>query len=71
ISKRGNRYIRRLLNLGAMGVISARKRADPGADWLGRLLAKKPVKVVAIARANRLARAIWGMPRPGEAGRAS
>jgi len=71
ISKMGNRYIRRLLNLGAMGVISARKRADPGADWLGRMLARKPVKVVAIARANRMARAIWAMPRTGEAWRAT
>jgi transposase len=35
ISKMGNRYIRRLLYLGAMGVISARKRSDPGEDWLG------------------------------------
>lgn len=29
ISKMGNRYIRRLLYLGAMGVISTRKRTDP------------------------------------------
>ena len=33
ISKMGNRYIRRLLYLGAMGVISARKRAGWGACW--------------------------------------
>lgn len=43
ISKMGNRYVRRLLYLGAMGVISARKRSDPGDDWLGRLLGKKPL----------------------------
>ncbi len=56
ISKMGNRYVRRLLYLGAMGVISTRKRTDPGDDWLGRMLAKKPLKVVAIALANRMAR---------------
>lgn len=71
ISKMGNRYIRRLLYLGAMGVISARKRADPGQDWLGRMLAKKPLKLVAIALANRMARAVWAMLRTGEAWRAA
>ena len=63
----GNRYIRRLLYLGAMGVISTRKRSDPGDDRLGRLIRIKPLKVVAIAPANRMARAIWAMLRSGEA----
>jgi transposase len=67
ISKMGNRYIRRLLYLGAMGVISARKRSNRGDDWLGRLIARKPVKVAAIALANRMARAVRAMPRTGEA----
>ena len=69
ISKMGNRYIRRLFYLGAMGVISIRKRTDLGEDWLGRMLAKKPIKVVAIALANRMARQIWAMLRTGEAWR--
>lgn len=67
ISKMGNRYIRRLLYLGAMGVISTRKRAEPGEDWLAEMLRKKPLKVVAIALANRMARQIWAMLRTGEA----
>lgn len=71
ISKMGNRYIRRLLYLGAMGVISARKRSDPSEDWLGRMLGKKPLKLVAIALANRMARQIWAMLRTGEAWRAA
>jgi transposase len=71
ISKMGNRYIRRLLYLGAMGVISARKRSEPGSDWLGRLIATKPLKVVAVALANRMARAAWAMLRTGEAWRAA
>ncbi len=62
----GNRYIRRLLCPGAMGVISARKRFDPGKDWLGSMLERKPVKVVAIALVNRMARAVWAMLRTGE-----
>ena len=71
ISKMGNRYIRRLLYLGAMGVISARKRSDPGDDRPGRMLGKKPLKVVAIALANRMARAVRAMLRSGEAWRAA
>ena len=71
ISKMGNRYIRRRLYLGAMGVIYTRKRADPGEDWLGRMLGKKPLKVVAIALANRMARPIWAMLRTGEVWRAA
>lgn len=71
ISKMGNRYIRRLLYLGAMGVISTRKRTEPGDDWLGSLIRTKPLKVVAIALANRMARAVWAMLRSGEAWRAA
>lgn len=67
----GNRYIRRLLYLGAMGVISARKPSNPGEDWLGQMLGKKPLKVVAIALANRMARAVWAMLRTGQAWRAA
>lgn len=66
ISKMGNRYLRRLLYLGAMGVISARRKAAEQRDWLGRMLATKPAKVVAIALANRMARAVWAMLRSGE-----
>lgn len=69
ISKMGNRYIRRLLYLGAMGVISTRKGSVHGTDWLGRLIATKPLKVAAIALANRMARAIWAMLKTGEAWR--
>lgn len=54
IYKMGNRYIRRLLYLGAVGEISAQKRYEPGEDWLG----KRPLKVVTIALTNRMARAV-------------
>ena len=71
ISKMGNRYIRRLLYLGAMGMISTRKRSDPSDDWLGDLIRTKPLKVVAFALTNRMARQIWAMLRTGEAWRAA
>jgi hypothetical protein len=34
ISKMGNRYIRRLLYLGALATITARRRRPAGDDWL-------------------------------------
>jgi transposase len=65
ISKMGNRYIRRLVYLGAMSVISGRKKSEPGTDWLGEMIARKPLKVAAIALANRMVRAVWAMLRTG------
>lgn len=66
ISKMGNRYLRRLHYLGAMGVISARRKAAEQRDWLGQIMTTKPAKVAAIALANRMARAVWAMLRTGE-----
>lgn len=66
ISKAGNRYLRRLLYLGAMSRISARRGKEPGSDWLGRMLERKPIKLVAVALANRMARVVWALIRSGE-----
>ena len=66
ISKMGNRHIRRLLYLGAMAQISARRKRDPGEDRLWGMLQRKPVKLVAIALANRMARTIWALLKTGE-----
>ena len=43
ISKMGNRYLRRLLCLGAIAQVSARRRGDCGEDWLWKIIqSKKP-----------------------------
>ena len=48
ITKQGNRYIRRLLVLGAISVLrAAPKRKGALCDWLAALRARKPAKVVA------------------------
>ncbi|XWN31063.1 MAG: IS110 family transposase [Devosia sp.] len=66
IWKMGNRYIRRLLYLGAMSQIMVRRRLrHPGADWLAHKLATKETRVVAIALANRMARTIYALLRDG------
>ncbi|WP_146205027.1 hypothetical protein [Meridianimarinicoccus roseus] len=35
--------------------------ADQVPDWLDRMLARKPVKVVAVALAARMARTVWAL----------
>ena len=64
-SKMGNRYIRRLLYLGAMSQIMVRRRCGPRQDWLSDLLARKKTKVAAIALAHRMARTIFAVLRDG------
>jgi transposase len=63
----GNRYIRRLLYLGAMAQIMLRRRLkrEPGSDWLSGMLMRKKTKVVAIALAHRMARMIFAVLRDG------
>src|SRR6056297_708556 len=66
-SKMGQRDIRRLLVIGATAVIrwDSRRRAPKG-SWLARMLERKPIPVVAVALANKMARGIWAMLTRGE-----
>lgn len=67
ISKAGQADIRRLLITGAMSRLNwlGRKRIQPG-SWLAKMLDRKPRLLVAIALANKMARAIWAMLTKGE-----
>jgi transposase len=67
ISKMGNRYIRRLLYLGAMAqiMLTCRLKREPGSDWLSSMLIRKKTKVAAIALAHRMARTIFAVLRDG------
>lgn len=56
ISRMGNRSLRRLLYLGAIAQVSARRRGDSGEDWLWKIIQCKKPKQAAIALANRMAR---------------
>ena len=66
ITKMGNRYLRRLLYLGALAQITARSHKPAGEDWLWNMLQRKPVKLVAIALAARMARTVWALLKTGE-----
>lgn len=67
ISKAGDRSLRRLLVLGASsGVRHARAKPDKASPWITGLLARRPVKVVVVARAAKTARIIWAVLTSGE-----
>jgi transposase len=62
ITKRGDRYLRRLLVLGARAVIISFKHGKTSVSpSIARLAAQKPLLVAAVALANKLARIAWAL----------
>jgi transposase len=61
ISKQGDRYLRRLLVVGATAVIRHARAHPAKHPWLMQLLARRPAKVVAVALANKMARIAWAV----------
>jgi transposase len=61
ISKQGDRYLRRILVVGAHSVLRRAKQNPEKYPWLAQLLARRPFKVVAIALANKMARIAWAL----------
>ncbi|MBC6445555.1 MAG: IS110 family transposase [Alphaproteobacteria bacterium GM202ARS2] len=72
ISKAGNRYLRKLLFIGALAVIKRVKKVGSSKHpWLASLLERRSVKVAAIALANKVVRIAWAMMTRSETYRAS
>jgi len=65
ISKQGDRYLRRLLVIGAMSVLRHARTHPAKHPWLMQLLARRPAKVVAVALANKMARIAWAVLTKG------
>ena len=61
ISKQGDRYLRRILVVGAHSVLRRAKHSPEKYPWLTQLLARRPFKVVAVALANKMARIAWAL----------
>jgi transposase len=61
ISKQGDRYLRRILVVGAFAVIKQARAHPEKYPWLTQLLARKPAKVAAVALANKIARIAWAV----------
>ena len=66
ITKRGNRYIRRLLIQGAWSVVRYAEHGDDRLSrWAHQIIARRGKHKAAIAVANKLARIIWSMSYHG------
>jgi transposase len=62
ISKMGDRYLRKLLVVGATSVIRRAKTGSVGAaPWIRSLLERRPARVVTVAMANKTARIAWAV----------
>jgi transposase len=61
ISKQGDRYLRRILVVGACAVLRYARQHPEKYPWLTQLLARKQFKVVAVALANKMARTAWAL----------
>jgi len=70
ITKKGDRYLRQLLVVGALAVIRYAQRHGTRRPWLVQLLARRKTKIAAVALANKMARMIWAMMMSGERFRA-
>lgn len=58
ISKRGDTYLRTLLIHGARSVLMRSKESRP---WVDQMRARRPLNVVIVAMANKMARTIWAV----------
>ena len=66
ITKAGNRYLRRLLVVGALSVIRrAKQQGGRRRPWLDALLQRRSEKVAAVALANKNARIAWALMTQG------
>ena len=62
ISKMGDRYLRKLLVVGATSVIRRARTSTHGATvWIRSLLERRPARVVTVALANKTARIAWAL----------
>ena len=66
ISKAGNRYLRKLLVIGALSIIRrAKQTGSSRRAWLIALMERRSTKLAAIALANKIARTAWAMMAHG------
>jgi transposase len=67
ISKMGDRYLRKLLVVGATSVVRRARTADTtAASWVRSLLERKPARLVTVAMANKTGRIAWAVLARGE-----
>jgi error-prone DNA polymerase len=71
ITKAGNREIRKLLVLGATSMVyRAEQWSSAAGAWVRELLGRRPVRLVTVAPANKMARIAWALMARDEVYRA-
>jgi transposase len=72
ITKMGDKYLRKLLVIGATSLVRrARHKPETADQRLVGLLARKPVRVATVAMANKMARIVWAVMTRGDVYQAS
>jgi len=66
ITKQGNRYLRKMLVVGAMAVIRYAQRNGTRRPWLVQLMRRRTTKIAAVALANKTVRMVWAIMVSGE-----
>lgn len=67
ITKKGDRYIRKLLIIGMTSrALMAKNKPEKADIWTAKMLAEKPFRLATVAMANKSARIIWAMLTKGE-----
>jgi transposase len=67
VSKQGDRYLRRLLTVGATSVMRRLPgKTDGHSAWIRALLDRRPFRLVSLAVANKMARIAWAVMTHGE-----
>jgi transposase len=62
VSKQGDRYLRRLLTVGATSVMRRLPgKTDRHSAWIRALLGRRPFRLVSLAVANKMARIAWAV----------
>ena len=62
VSKQGDRYLRRLLTVGATAVMRRLAgKVDGHSAWIKRLLERRPFRLASLALANKMARIAWAV----------
>ena len=62
MSKQGDRYLRRLLTVGATSVMRRLPgKTDGHSAWISALLGRRPFRLVSLAVANKMARIAWAV----------
>jgi len=67
ISKMGDKYLRKLLVLGATASLRRAPSTDRLALWTRGLLDRRPARLVTVALANKMARIAWAVMARGQA----